>query len=153
MLSTIRDRSSSAMQPMMVTNILPIGARGVDVLAGGDELDPEVVQFVHDRQEMLDDRATRSKPQPGRWRTCARWASASMASSPAAWPWSRRADVRVLMDNLESTACGQLAQLVKLGLDVLVGRADPGIDCSLLARCLLQGQGWAWVNRAQAFWF
>jgi hypothetical protein len=36
------------------------------------------------------------------------------------------------VDNLEPTTCGQLPQLVKLILDMLVRRADPGVDCGLL---------------------
>jgi hypothetical protein len=36
------------------------------------------------------------------------------------------------MDNLVAATCGQLAQLVKLGLNVLVGGADPCVNRSLL---------------------
>ena len=43
-------------------------------------------------------------------------------------------DIRILMDNFIPPVCGQLAKLVKLGLDVLVRGADPRIDCGFCIR-------------------
>ncbi len=126
--SMMRLRSSSAMAPMMTTTARPSGPPGVDLLAEADELDVEPVQLIEHLEEMLH-RA--GDPVRGPDQQDVETAAAAIAHQGIE-PRSPRPGaahpVGILLDDLITPLLSHLAQIVELGLGVLIERRNPQIE-------------------------
>ncbi len=125
--SMMRLRSSSAMAPMMTTTARPTAA-GVDLLAEADELDVEPAEFVSTSRKCRTDRAMRSEAQT---RTTSKRPAAGVAHhgvESRTLSFGSTDSVGILLDDLIATLLGHLAEVIELGLGVLIEGRDSHIE-------------------------
>ena len=124
----MRLRSNSAMAPMMTTMALPRGPAGINIFPKADELDIIMVEFVEHFEEVP---GGAGDPIEGPDQDDLELAAAGIGQQlieTRALCFRAADPVSVFVNDLETALRGQRAQIVHLGLRMLVQGGNAEVD-------------------------